>query len=32
MKINETLTYQLPPVEDPNLNDVAVVYVAKMEA
>lgn len=32
MVINTTLTYQLPPVEDPNANDIAVVYVAPMEA
>lgn len=32
MAVNETFTYQLPVVEDPNANDVPVVYVAKMEA
>jgi len=32
MAVGEVFTYQLPVVEDPNANDVPVVYVAPMEA
>jgi len=32
MSVGDVFTYKLPPVEDPNLNDVPEVYLDVMEA